>query len=86
MNDEKKKELFAEKIAAGSRIYLFDVKEAEDGTKYLVISESVPSGENNRVMVFEKHLKMFEEGMGKAFAFLGVKKKTYYLDEIRRMY
>ncbi len=89
MNDEKKKELFTEKIVAGSRSYFFDVKEAKDGTKYLVISESRQSGESyehNRVMIFEEHLKMFAEGMEKAFAFLGVKKKTYNLNEIKQIY
>jgi len=35
-----KKELFSERVFAGSRIYFFDVKEATDGTKYLVIDES----------------------------------------------
>jgi len=32
--------LFSERVHAGNRTYYFDVKEAADGTKYLVIDES----------------------------------------------
>ncbi len=40
----EKKELFTERVLAGNRTYFFDVKEAKDGTKYLVISESKQAG------------------------------------------
>ncbi len=36
----ERKELFSEKLPAGSRTYFFDVKKSADGIKYLVISES----------------------------------------------
>ncbi len=89
MDNEEKRELFTEKIVAGSRNYFFDVKEAKDGTKYLVISESRQSNqsyEHNRVMIFEEHLGVFIKGFQKALQFLGVKAKTCALDEIRQVY
>ena len=62
--------LFSERVFAGSRIYFFDVKEATDGTKYLVIDESRHSeGDSythNRVMVFEDNIAIFMEGLMKA--------------------
>lgn len=65
-----RKALFSERVFAGSRIYFFDVKEATDGTKYLVIDESRHSeGDSythNRVMVFEDNIAIFMEGLMKA--------------------
>ena len=65
-----RKALFSERVFAGSRIYFFDVKEATDGTKYLVIDESRHSEEDsythNRVMVFEDNIAIFMEGLMKA--------------------
>jgi hypothetical protein len=89
VNNEEKKELFTHKIVAGSRTYFFDVKEAKDGTKYLVISESRQTGtsyDHSKVMIFEEHLEMFTEGLQKALQFLGVKSKAYNLDNIRQKY
>lgn len=78
---QRRKELFSEKISAGSRTYFFDVKESTDSTKYLVISESrlgeEKRYEHSRVMVFEEHLPAFCNGLGNAFQFLiGLQKKT----------
>jgi len=65
-----RKALFSERVFAGSRTYFFDVKEAADGTKYLVIDESRHSeGDSythNRVMVFEDNVAKFMEGLTKA--------------------
>ena len=65
-----KKALFSERVFAGSRTYFFDVKEATDGTKYLVIDESRhtegDSYEHKRVMVFQDNLEKFMEGLTKA--------------------
>jgi len=65
-----RKALFSERVFAGSRIYFFDVKEATDGTKYLVIDESrLSEGDSythNRVMVFEDNIAIFMEGLMKA--------------------
>ena len=69
----EKKELFSEKIRAGSRTYFFDVKESANGSKYLVISESRKVGESrehNRVMVFEEDIQSFNEGLKKAVDFM----------------
>ncbi len=89
MNSEERKELFSEKIVAGSRTYFFDVKEAKDGTKYVVISESRQVGssyEHSRVMIFQEHLESFAESFQKVLQFLGAKTKAYNLDEIRQRY
>ena len=65
-----RKALFSERVFAGSRIYFFDVKEATDGAKYLVIDESRhgegDSYTHNRVMVFEDNIAIFMEGLMKA--------------------
>jgi len=71
--EENKKELFTEKIPAGSRTYYFDVKESVEGTKYLSISESRDSSEtfkHNRVMIFKEHLLSFNVGLQKAIQFI----------------
>ena len=54
MNPEMK-ELYSERILAGSRTYFLDVKETRDGTKHLVISETrlkESSYIHNRVFIF----------------------------------
>lgn len=68
-----KKELFSEKMRAGSRTYFFDVKESAIGSKYLVINESRKVGqshEHNRVMVFEEDILSFNEELKKAVGFM----------------
>lgn len=76
---EHKKELFKEKVAAGSRTYFFDVYEASNGAKYLIIDESKKVGdkfEHNRIMIFEDQFTAFTEGFKKAYLFLHPKKAT----------
>ena len=68
-----KKELFSEKMRAGSRTYFFDVKESSTGSKYLVINESKKVGkshEHKRIMVFEEDIQSFSEGLKKAVGFM----------------
>jgi len=89
VNTEDKKELFTERVVAGSRTYFFDVKEAKDGARYLVISESKQAGssyDHSRIMIFEEHLESFAEGLQKALQFLGVKTKAYKVDDVRQTY
>ena len=88
----ERKELFSEKVPAGSRTYFFDVKEFADGIKYLVISESRQIGgesyEHNRVMVFQEHLVAFNEGFNKAVKFMigEGNSKAHDVEQIRREY
>ena len=88
----ERKELFSEKVSAGSRTYFFDVKESADGVKYLVISESRQVGgeshKHNRVMVFQEHLEAFNEGFNKAINFMMKegKSKAYNVEQIRLEY
>jgi hypothetical protein len=66
MSSAARKELFSERVAAGTRTYFLDVKESQQGELYLVISESraVDDGfEHSRVMVFEDHLEPFIDGL-----------------------
>lgn len=74
---KEKKELFTEKVTAGSRTYFFDVKESKDGTRYLVISESRQKVSHHRLMIFQEHLEAFNEGYGKAMQFLGGRSKRW---------
>ena len=88
----ERKELFSEKVPAGSRTYFFDIKESSEGIKYLVISESRQVGgesyEHNRVMVFQEHLVVFNEGFNKAVKFMMGEgnSKAYDVEQIRREY
>ena len=89
MIDAERKELFTEKVIAGSRTYFFDAKQSKDGTRYLVISESRQKGsshEHNRVMIFEENLEEFAQGFNKALQFLGIKSKGYKVDMVREKY
>ena len=64
------KVLYSERVHAGSRIYFFDVSEASNGAKYLVIDETRHTEgdtyEHKRVMVFQDNLEKFMEGLTKA--------------------
>jgi len=71
--DEEQKELFSEKISAGSRTYFIDIKKSKEGTPYLVISESRKAEKgysHSRVMIFEENLEPFASALKKAFRFL----------------
>lgn len=86
MTNDRRTELASERVQAGSRTYFFDVKQATDGAKYLVISESRKTGEqweHHRVMVFEEHLGAFVEEFDKVADALGIKRKAYSVDAIR---
>ncbi|MDP4220512.1 MAG: DUF3276 family protein [Bacteroidota bacterium] len=70
---QAKKELFKEKVTAGSRTYFFDVKEALNGSKYLTVSEAKKVGdknEYNRIMIFENQIEPFTEAFRKVYNFL----------------
>ena len=72
----EKVELFSKKFTKGSRTYYFDVKEASNGNKYLVITESKKAGEGferSRVMVFEDQLPEFVDTFNEAVAAAGKK-------------
>jgi hypothetical protein len=62
MSDAPHRELASARVSAGSRTYFFDLKESQNGVRYLVISESREGKtgyEHHRVMVFEEHLDAF---------------------------
>lgn len=92
MSLEVKKELFSEKVSAGSRTYFFDVKESVDGVKYLVITESREAVEEtrkrNRVMIFQDNMSAFNEEFIKAIEFMfgENESKVYSIQEIRQKY
>ncbi|MBI4505241.1 MAG: DUF3276 family protein [Chloroflexi bacterium] len=82
-----RRELFSERVPAGSRSYAFDVKESREGKKYLVITEWREVGgrgsHRHTVMVFEEHVPVFRTGLEKAVAFLG---KKYDVASLRGKY
>jgi hypothetical protein len=55
------------KIPAGQRTYFIDVKEAKNGVKYLVFTESKKNAEGKfdrqKIMVFSDHFKAIYEGL-----------------------
>ncbi len=55
------------KIPAGQRTYFIDVKDAKNGTKYLVFTESKKNAEGKfdrqKITVFSDHFKAFYEAM-----------------------
>ena len=70
MSEEKRhgEELFSAMARAGSRTYFFDVLKAENGARYIKISESRRSKSEerhrrHRVMVFEEHLGGFIDAL-----------------------
>lgn len=72
---EERKEIYSEKISAGSRTYFFDIKEGHDGVKYFVITEarSTKGGiERGRVMIFEENFEEFFASLLKVGEFLGI--------------
>ncbi len=76
---QPRKELFKEKVIAGSRTYFFDVKEASNGNRYLVINESKKVGDKNeysRIMIFENQIPAFTEGFKKVYNFLNEGEKV----------
>jgi hypothetical protein len=81
--------LFSEKVSAGSRTYLFDVKESINGVKYLIITESRENMEEthkNKIIIFQDNLLAFNEGFIKAIEFMFDKTetRTYNIHEIRK--
>ena len=85
---KNRKELFTERVSAGRRTYYFDVKESDDETKYLVISESRATDggfEHDRVMVFEENLEAFYAAFEKTIDFIR-SGKAYSVENIRNRY
>jgi hypothetical protein len=63
-------------ISAGTRTYFIDVKEAKNGKKYLVFTESKKNTEGKfdrqRIMVFSDHFKDVYDAMKRVASEFGV--------------
>jgi Protein of unknown function (DUF3276) len=63
-------------VPAGQRTYFIDVKEAKNGKKYLVFTESKRNTEGKfdkqRIMVFSDHFKAIYEAMKQVAPEFGV--------------
>ncbi|MCX6842151.1 MAG: DUF3276 family protein [candidate division WOR-3 bacterium] len=76
MSEEQEygEELFSAKVAAGNRTYFVDVQRAQNGAKYLKISESRQGDEkeheHQRVMVFEEDIVDFIHAITEAMPFM----------------
>jgi predicted ATPase len=70
----EKREIFNEKVQAGSRTYFFDVRVSSDGAKYLTISESRKTNndkfDHDRIMIFDEHIENFYDALSKTMDFL----------------
>lgn len=65
----KRQALFTAQVKAPGRTYFFDVREAQGGGRYLVISESrrTDSGhERSRVVVFPDQVGEFQQALHRA--------------------
>jgi hypothetical protein len=73
---DQKNELLSQQVEAGNRTYFLDLKQTQDGLRYLVIGEGRVFGsgqEISRVMVMEEHLADFHAAVGKALEYLNHK-------------
>jgi len=63
-------------VPAGQRTYFIDVREAKNGKKYLVFTESKRNAEGKfdrrRIMVFSDHFKAVFEAMKQVAPQLGI--------------
>jgi len=79
---------FSTHVRAGSRTYFFDMKQSQDGTRYLVISESRKGDagyEHHRVMVFDEYLEAFSQALTEMLTQTSKpEKKAYSVDSIRK--
>jgi len=66
----EKMSLHTRMIRAGKRTYFFDVREAKNNKKFLIISESTPSGDGafsrSSVLVFQEDIESFFEAFSEA--------------------
>jgi hypothetical protein len=88
---EERKELFSQKVRAGTRTYFFDVKQSKEKSLYLVISESktvVADHEHHRVMIFEENIEAFKAGIDETIDFIrkSQKPKSQSFEKIRQQY
>ncbi|MCK4909550.1 MAG: DUF3276 family protein [Planctomycetes bacterium] len=69
---EQKKGLFNKVVKAGQRNYFFDVREAKNGNKYLLISESRVNKDGKKesscILIFNNALSNFTDGLKEAVA------------------
>ncbi len=64
MENEKKEEIYSNKILCGSRTYFFDVKQTRKGDYYFKISEKRKMGETietHQLMIFNEDIDKFAE-------------------------
>ena len=66
----EKMSLHTRMVRAGKRTYFFDVREAKNNKKFLIISESTPSGNGafsrSSVLVFQEDIESFFEAFSEA--------------------
>jgi len=65
-----RRELYSDRVSAGSRTYFFDVKVTKEGEKYLTISEVNSRGNHIQIMIFEEYAAGFQDGLEGALDFI----------------
>lgn len=90
---DNRREVFSEQVSAGSRTYFFDVKEMDDGSKYLSIREVAERqgrSFDSRMIVADRDLPEFHDAVSKVLRFLGPGDRgpgeRGTLDEIRQQF
>lgn len=67
---DEKMSLFKRMVRAGRRTYFFDVKEAKNSKKFMIISESMPSGDGkfkrSSLMIFQEDMESFFHALSEA--------------------
>lgn len=87
-----KSEVFSRKVTTSRRTYFLDVKQLDDGSRYLSIKEVKCRGEEDspppRIIVAEEDLGQFRNGLDEVLAFLRAGKQAApgKMAEIRRIH
>ena len=77
-------ELYTQKLTRGKRSYFFDIKQTEQKSFYIKITESKPSNngfEHYRVMVFEEDIEDFMVSFTQCLASYHKLKKTLLIED-----
>lgn len=78
--------LIREDIDAETRRYTFEVKTSIDKVNYLMITEVQHGKVKGRIMIFEEHIRNFNDGFVKTLEVIGISNKKYSVAKIRKQF
>jgi hypothetical protein len=85
----EKKQIYATQVQTGTRTFFFDIKEADNGKPYLVITESKKSGdqyERKNMVLFESDIEKFSQGFLKTLLNFTPQDREEMIREARKKY